>query len=102
MTNCRQIKVNLTSNVYVINAFLDLVRNGKEKKIMFVSSNSGDIEFSRITGMSAMVGYSISKAGMNMVMTKYAIELAAEDIKTVSVSPGWVDTDAGQSNASTD
>lgn len=64
---------------------------------MFVSSQSGDIEFTRITGMSTLLGYSVSKAGMNMITTKFGIELAQEGIKTLSMSPGWVNTDAGQS-----
>lgn len=34
---------------------------------------------------------------MNMVITKLGIELAQEGIKTLSLSPGWVDTDAGAS-----
>lgn len=92
-----QIKANLISNVYVINSFLNLIRNGKEKKIIFISSQSGDVEFTRITGFSTLVGYSVSKAGMNMVMTKFGIELAQEGIKTLSLSPGWVNTDAGKS-----
>jgi NAD(P)-dependent dehydrogenase (short-subunit alcohol dehydrogenase family) len=44
-----------------------------------------------------VLGYSVSKAGMNMVMTKFGIELAQEGIKTLSMGPGWVDTDAGKS-----
>lgn len=95
--NDTQIKVNLTNGIYVTNAFLDLIRKGTEKKIVFVSSSSGDIEFTRITGLAAVVGYSIAKAGVNMVATKYAAELAPEGIKTLSVSPGWVATDAGES-----
>ena len=43
-----------------------------------------------------MLGYSVAKAGMNMVMTKLGIELAGEGIKTLSISPGWVSTDAGK------
>ena len=91
------IKANLLSNVFVINSFLDLVRNGKEKKIIFISSPSGDVEFTRITAISSLLGYSVSKAGMNIVTTKFGIELAQEGIKTLSLSPGWVNTDAGQS-----
>jgi NAD(P)-dependent dehydrogenase (short-subunit alcohol dehydrogenase family) len=64
---------------------------------MFVSSQSADVEFNRITGISTLLGYSISKAGMNIVMTKFGTELAQEGIKTLSLSPGWVNTDAGQS-----
>lgn len=90
------IKNNLFSNIYVINSFVDLVRNGKEKKIIFISSQSGDVEFTRITGLPTLLGYSISKAGMNMVTTKFGIELAQDGIKTLSMSPGWVNTDAAQ------
>ncbi|KAI9687157.1 MAG: hypothetical protein M1822_002568 [Bathelium mastoideum] len=91
------IKANLISNIYVINSFLDLVRNGKEKKIIFISSPSGDIEFNRVTGITTVLGYSVSKAGMNIVTTKFGAELAQDGIKTLSMSPGWVNTDAGQS-----
>jgi len=94
--NRKQIKNNLTSNIYTINAFLELVRKGTEKKIVFVSSPSGDIEFTRITGLPQLLGYSISKGGMNMVMTKFGIELAGDGIKTLSISPGWVETDAAK------
>lgn len=83
--------------MYVINGFLDLVRQGKEKKIAFVSSPSGDVEFNRITAISAVVGYGAAKAGMNVVIAKYAAELAPEGIKFISMSPGWVATDAGES-----
>ena len=83
--------------MYVINAFLELIRNGKEKKIVFVSSQCGDIEFTRITGLPTLVGYSIAKAGMNIIMTKFGIELAQYGIKTVSISPGWVNTEACES-----
>jgi NAD(P)-dependent dehydrogenase (short-subunit alcohol dehydrogenase family) len=91
------IKNNLISNIYVINSLLDLVRNGKEKKIVFISSQSCDVEFTRITGFATVMGYSVSKAGMNIVMTKYGAELAQDGIKTLSLSPGWVNTDAGES-----
>ncbi|KAK5452324.1 hypothetical protein LTS15_007390 [Exophiala xenobiotica] len=90
------IKNNLISNIFVINSFLDLVRNGKEKKIVFISSQSCDVEFTRITGFATVMGYSVSKAGMNIVMTKYGAELAQDGIKTLSLSPGWVNTDAAQ------
>lgn len=95
--DCTQIQNNLISNINVIYSFLDLVRNGKEKKIIFISSPSGDVEFTRVTGIPVVLGYSISKAGMNMVTTKFGTELAPEGIKTLSLSPGWVATDAGQS-----
>lgn len=57
---------------------------------------SGDVEFTRITNLPTMVGYSIAKGGMNMVIAKYATELAPDGIRVVSLSPGWVATDAGE------
>jgi NAD(P)-dependent dehydrogenase (short-subunit alcohol dehydrogenase family) len=91
------LKNNMFSNVYIINAFLSLVRAGQEKKVIFITSQSGDIEFTRRTGFATLVGYSVSKIGMEMIMTKYACELAGEGIKFLSLAPGWVDTDAGES-----
>ncbi|KAL5464763.1 hypothetical protein PMIN06_000930 [Paraphaeosphaeria minitans] len=90
------IKDNLLSNMYTINAFLHLIRSGAEKKVVFISSQSGNLDFTRRTGFSTLLGYSVSKAGMNMAMTKFAGELAPEGIKTLSLSPGWVDTDAAK------
>lgn len=88
------MRLNLFPQVYLINAFLPLTRQSKEKKIILISSPSGDIGFTRITGIPAQVGYSVAKAGANMIITKFAAELAAEDIKLLSLSPGWVKTDA--------
>lgn len=90
-----QLRANLFSNIYTINAFLNLIRNGKEKKIIFTSSQSGSVEFTRLTGFASLLGYSVAKAAMNMTITKYAAELAPEGIKTLSLMPGWVNTDAG-------
>ena len=87
----------MINNIFVINAFLDLVRNGKEKKIVLISSQSADIEFTRITGFPTLMGYSAAKAAAMVAITKYGAELAPYGIKTLSLSPGWVNTDAGES-----
>lgn len=43
-----------------------------------------------------MLGYGAAKAGMNLVMAKFAADLAPQGVKTLSMGPGWVATDAGQ------
>lgn len=91
-----QIKNNLLSNLYTMNSFLHLIRNGADKKMIFLSSQSGNLAFTRRTGFSTLLGYSVSKIGMNMAITKYATELAPEGIKTLALSPGWVNTDAAK------
>lgn len=95
--DCTQVKTNVISNIFIINSFLDLIRNGKEKKIILISSQSADIEFTRISGFPILLGYSAAKAAIMVIITKYAVELAPQGIKTLSLSPGWVNTDSGQS-----
>lgn len=91
------MKTNVISNIFVINSFLDLIRNGNEKKIILISSQSGDIEFNRLTGFPNLLGYSAAKAAMMVVITKFGADLVQYGIKTLSLSPGWVNTDSGQS-----
>nr|A0A455LLX2.1 RecName: Full=Short-chain dehydrogenase/reductase atnB; AltName: Full=Arthripenoid biosynthesis cluster protein B [Arthrinium sp.]AYO60875.1 carbonyl reductase AtnB [Arthrinium sp.] len=95
------MNVNLLGAINSINCFLPLIRNGELKKIIYITSPSGDAEFTRKCGVTVTVGYSITKAAMNLVMSKYAAELKGEGIKTLSLSPGWVDTDGTRDMAPT-
>ncbi|KAI9148397.1 Short chain dehydrogenase virK [Paramyrothecium foliicola] len=95
------MSVNLLGAIYSINNFLPLIRKGEQKKIIYITSPSGDATFTRQVGVTVTVGYSITKAGMNLVMSKYAAELGHEGIKTLSLSPGWVDTDGTRDMAPT-
>ncbi|KAL7785942.1 hypothetical protein V8C37DRAFT_393250 [Trichoderma ceciliae] len=90
------LKVNVIHLIYTINALLPLIRQGKEKKIIYLSSISGDLEATRLTELPHAVGYSISKAGGCLVIAKYAAELKGEGIFTLSLSPGWVETEAAK------
>ncbi|KAK1045096.1 hypothetical protein LTR74_018202 [Friedmanniomyces endolithicus] len=90
------IKGNVLGPIYIINAFLPLLRKGTEKKIIYISTGAGDIELIRVSGQPGQLGYASSKAAGNAVIAKYAAELADEGIKTLSLSPGWVNTDAAQ------
>ncbi|KAL9110120.1 MAG: hypothetical protein Q9227_005314 [Pyrenula ochraceoflavens] len=90
------IKVNLLHTMYTINAFLPLVRNGQMKKIIYITSGFGDADFTVASEVPTLAGYSVSKAGMNMMIAKYAAELAPEGIFTLALSPGWVATDNGE------
>ena len=88
--------MNLIHQVYTVNAFLPLVRQGEVKKIIYITSGFGDVNLNRICETPSFLGYSVSKAAGNMMMAKYAAELKHEGIKTLSLSPGWVATDAGE------
>ncbi|KAH8801731.1 hypothetical protein F5884DRAFT_807690 [Xylogone sp. PMI_703] len=90
------IKVNLLHVVYTINTFLPLIRNSEQKKIIYVSSGIGDVQITRVSELPNLLGYAVGKASGNIVIAKYAVELKSEGILTLSMSPGWVGTDAAK------
>jgi NAD(P)-dependent dehydrogenase (short-subunit alcohol dehydrogenase family) len=88
----QSILTNTIGPLRAINAFLPLVRAGRAKTIIVISTGMTDIEFTKISSVSASVPYAASKAGTNMVVAKFAAELKSEDIKVVALSPGFVKT----------
>ncbi|KAH0497541.1 hypothetical protein TgHK011_004839 [Trichoderma gracile] len=90
------LSVNLFQVVNTVNALLPLIEKGQQKKIVYISSGIGDIPTTRATEMPNLLGYAISKAAGNIIMAKYAVELKAKGILTLSLSPGWVETDAAR------
>jgi NAD(P)-dependent dehydrogenase (short-subunit alcohol dehydrogenase family) len=89
--------VNLFQVVNTVSAFLPLIEKGQQKKIIYISSGIGDIPTTRATELPNLLGYAISKAAGNILMAKYAVDLKAKGILTLSLSPGWVETDACES-----
>ncbi|KAL6690631.1 hypothetical protein J3F84DRAFT_353063 [Trichoderma pleuroticola] len=90
------LAVNLFQVVYTINILLPLIENGHQKKIVYISSGTGDIPTTRTAELPNLLGYSVSKAAGNIIMAKYAVDLKAKGIRTLSLSPGWVETDAAR------
>ncbi|KAL6874512.1 hypothetical protein HDV57DRAFT_232904 [Trichoderma longibrachiatum] len=91
------LSVNFFQVANTVNALLPLVEKGQQKKIVYISSGIGDIATTRATEMPNLLGYAVSKAAGNILMAKYAVALKAKGILTLSLSPGWVETDAGES-----
>ncbi|KAJ4175026.1 hypothetical protein NW754_005446 [Fusarium falciforme] len=81
--------------LWTTNAFLPLIEKGTDKKIIHISSGMADIDLIRKAGISHTLAYAVAKAGMNVQVAKYAAELAPKGIKTLALSPGWVDTYEG-------
>lgn len=94
-TMIESLKVNVLGVVFTINAFLHLVRKSNIKKIIAISTGLADrtvIEKSNLLSFS--MTYSSMKAALNMVVTKFAVELKSEGIIFLALSPGLVDTSA--------
>jgi NAD(P)-dependent dehydrogenase (short-subunit alcohol dehydrogenase family) len=85
-------ELNAVSGVITTNAFLPLLRKGKAKKIIFISSAVGDIQFTRTTGFAGTAAYGVGKAALNYIAQKYAAELTDEGFVVLALSPGFVDT----------
>jgi NAD(P)-dependent dehydrogenase (short-subunit alcohol dehydrogenase family) len=73
-------------------AFVPIMKTNKYGRIVNVSSLAGSLEYTNYGGTPA---YSISKAALNMLTRKLAVELANTGILVNSVDPGWVATDMG-------
>lgn len=90
-----QYKTNVVGAVAATNAFLPLIEKGTQKKVINISSAAGDSEFVEKTGYTTGVPYGISKAALNFINTKYAVEFRGKGYTFLAISPGLVDTRTG-------
>jgi NAD(P)-dependent dehydrogenase (short-subunit alcohol dehydrogenase family) len=86
------LDVNTLGPMRVVEAFLENVVQGGERKIVTLTSAMGSIADNASGGSYA---YRSSKAAVNMVMKSLSIDLAPRGITCVVVHPGWVRTDMG-------
>ena len=86
-------RVNTLGPILVIQNLLPLMN--KNGRIINVSSGLG--AFSEMSSYAPT--YSISKTALNAVTKQFSFSLEEKSISVNSVSPGWVKTDMGGSNA---
>jgi NAD(P)-dependent dehydrogenase (short-subunit alcohol dehydrogenase family) len=89
-------ETNVIGCARVARAFIPLLRRSGRPRILNVSSGLGSI--SKRNGPEDYA-YAISKAALNMLTRSMAFELFPQGIITVAISPGWVRTDMGGSDA---
>ena len=91
----RILDANVLGPARMIEAFVDNVAKGRDKRIVTVTSRMGSIADNSSGGSYA---YRSSKAGVNAAMKSFSIDLAPRGITCVVVHPGWVRTDMGGSS----
>jgi NAD(P)-dependent dehydrogenase (short-subunit alcohol dehydrogenase family) len=91
----KQYKTNVIGAIAVTNAFLPLIEKGTQKKVVNISTAGGHSEFIEKTRHAIAVAYDTSKAALNFVNTKYAIEFRGKGYTFLAISPGLVDTGTG-------
>lgn len=85
-------KTNVIGNVHLFNLYLPLVRNGKAKKVITISTGMADDEMTRKYEMDQAGPYSMSKAAMNTAVAKFDAAHRKEGILFMGICPGMVDT----------
>jgi NAD(P)-dependent dehydrogenase (short-subunit alcohol dehydrogenase family) len=92
------LETNLFGAWRVTQALLPLIRKSQHGRIVNVSSGAGshgDPTFGLITNNGAAATYGISKAALNALTVKFAVELADSGILVNAVCPGLTATAPG-------
>ncbi len=89
------ITTNAVSPLILTQACRDLLKIGDNPRVVMISSGLGSLQ--RTGGTS--YAYRMSKAAMNMAARVLAFDSAMTGITTVTMNPGWVQTDMGGPSA---
>ncbi|MEM6285387.1 MAG: SDR family NAD(P)-dependent oxidoreductase, partial [Chloroflexota bacterium] len=82
--------------VMVARAFVPLLRNGGNRRLISITSQLGSLWRKESGGL---YDYCASKAALNMYTRTLAADLKSDGITTVLIHPGWVQTDMGGGRA---
>ena len=93
----RTLDVNVVGVMRVTTQFVDLLRRGREPKLINISSQLGSLQ--KMRPGWGQYSYNSSKAALNMVTRMLAFDLQEEGIAVRAVHPGWVQTDMGGAHA---
>ncbi|KAJ5669277.1 hypothetical protein N7462_010347 [Penicillium macrosclerotiorum] len=87
------LDVNLIGYIKAVQAFIPLIRNGKDKKVIALSSGVADIDLINSIDLAFAAPYSISKGALNVAVAKYSALYKEQGILFIAISPGFVMTE---------
>jgi NAD(P)-dependent dehydrogenase (short-subunit alcohol dehydrogenase family) len=90
------LRVNVIAPIKVAEAFAEHVAASRQKKMAFVSSQLGSIEWNTTGGRYS---YNSSKAALNMAARSLSVDLRPRGIAVGLLHPGHVRTDMGGASA---
>ena len=90
------ITTNAVSPLIISQLYLDLLKKGENSRLVMISSQLGSIQNATGGGYA----YRMSKAAMNMAARILSKDPTTSDLITVTMHPGWVQTDMGGKHAS--
>jgi NAD(P)-dependent dehydrogenase (short-subunit alcohol dehydrogenase family) len=92
----RTFEVNSTGPLIVIKHALPLIRKGRKKMIVNISSEAGSVSNS---WRKSEYAYCMSKSALNMASSILQNYLKEEGIKVLALHPGWFSSDMGGKEA---
>ena len=78
---------------------IPLLTKGNDPLIVNLSSRLGSIELRGQSQLGGAIAYQCSKAALNMLTKQMSIDYNKHDIRAIAISPGWVKTDMGGTEA---
>jgi NAD(P)-dependent dehydrogenase (short-subunit alcohol dehydrogenase family) len=90
------LQINSVAPLILSQLLMPNLRQGKDKKMLYLSSKMGSIDDN--SGGGSYI-YRSSKTALNSVVKSLAIDLAGEGFSAAVLHPGWVLTDMGGPNA---
>jgi NAD(P)-dependent dehydrogenase (short-subunit alcohol dehydrogenase family) len=95
-----ELRINALGPLLLTRAVLDRLRAADRPRIVNVSSQVGSMEVAARTGRD--IGYTASKAALNMISVKLAMRLRDEKVVAIALHPGFLRTEMGGERADLD
>lgn len=92
-----ELEINTWAPLQLVRGLLPNLQAAGNGRIVNVSSQVGSMEVGAKMGRD--LGYSVSKAALNMVTVKLASRLRDDGITAIALHPGYLKTDMGGANA---
>jgi NAD(P)-dependent dehydrogenase (short-subunit alcohol dehydrogenase family) len=89
----KSFDVNVIGQIHLFNIFLPLILKGNAKKVVSVTTAFADLDFTNAYDIDTAPLYSISKAAMNLAVSKFSAQYKKDGVLFLSVCPGSVDVD---------
>ncbi|MEX2469276.1 MAG: SDR family oxidoreductase [Pseudohongiellaceae bacterium] len=88
--------VNAVAPVLLTQLIMDNLRQGSDRKLIYITSKMGSIDDN---GGGGQYVYRSSKAALNAAVKSLSIDLADDGFNVLLLHPGWVQTDMGGPSA---
>ena len=90
------LQVNAEAPMILTQLLIDNLRDGSDKKLLYITSKMGSIDDNKGGGSYV---YRSSKAALNAVVKSISVDLRDSGFSVAVLHPGWVQTDMGGPNA---